>query len=246
MRKILFLLAILGAAAASAAKRDGAARPNQLTAAERKQGWQLLFDGKTIDQWRGYQKPDVAGLRWQAEGDGCLGVPAKDGRDTKGALDMVTRKQFQDFELTWEWRISAGGNSGLKYLVLEDRPAALGHEYQMIDDDKHPDAAKREGRRRTGALYDVLPAPAAKPRPVGEFNQSRLVVKGTQVDRWLNGTHILSYQLGSDTLRKAIADSKFKDIPGFDQPKRAHILLQDHGAGICFRNVKVRELEPGK
>jgi hypothetical protein len=245
MRKILFLLAILGAAAASAAKRDSA-RPNQLTAAERKQGWQLLFDGKTIDQWRGYQKPDVAGLRWQAEADGCLGVPGKDGRDTKGALDMVTRKQFQDFELTWEWRISAGGNSGLKYLVLEDRPAALGHEYQMIDDDQHPDAGKRDGRRRTGALYDVLPAPAARPRPVGELNQSRLVVKGTQVDRWLNGTHILSYQLDSDTLRKAIADSKFKDIPGFDKPKRAHILLQDHGAGICFRNIKIRELEPGR
>jgi hypothetical protein len=245
MRKILFLLALLAAAAASAAKSDPAAKPNQLTAAERKQGWQLLFDGKTTDAWRGYKKPDMAGLRWQAKDD-CLGVPPDQGRDTKGALDIVSRKQYQDFELTWQWRITPGGNSGLKYLVTEDNAAALGHEYQMIDDDRHADAGKRDGRRRTGAFYDVLAAPAARPRPVGELNDSRLLVRGTTVEHWLNGAKILSYTLDSDDVRKAIADSKFKDVAGFDKPRRAHLLLQDHGAGICFRNLKIRELAPGK
>jgi hypothetical protein len=114
----------------------------------------------------------------------------------------------------------------------------------MIDDDRHADAGKREGRRRTGALYDILAAPEAKPRPVGEFNQSRLLVQGNRVERWLNGKKILSYELDSDALRKAIADSKFKDIPGFDKPRRAHLLLQDHGAGICFRNLKIRLPKP--
>jgi hypothetical protein len=216
--------------------------PNQLTAKERKAGWELLFDGKTVDKWRGYKKADMAGLRWTAA-DGCLALPQNDGRDTRGALDIVSTKQFGSFELTWEWRISPGGNSGLKYLVSEDKEAALGHEFQIIDDTAHADAQKRDGRRRTGAFYDVLAAPAAKPKPVGELNQARLLVDGNHVEHWLNGTKVLSYELDSEAIRKAIADSKFKEVPGFDKPKRAHLLLQDHGNAVCYRNLKIRELK---
>ena len=161
---------------------------NQLSNKERKEGWELLFDGKTVAQWRGYRKKDTGGGRWQAK-DGCLAVPANDGQDTRGARDIVSTKAYENFELVWEWRISPGGNSGLKYLVSEDRPAAIGHEYQIIDDDKHPDAKLRDSRR-TGSFYDVLPAPTAKTRPVGELNQSRVLVQGNHVEHWLNGAKI--------------------------------------------------------
>jgi hypothetical protein len=213
-------------------------RPNHLTAEEQRAGWQLLFDGKTVDQWRGYQKPDMAGLRWMMADD-CLALPPSDGRDTKGKLDIVSVQQYGDFDLTWDWRISPGGNSGVKYLVSEDWPAALGHEYQTIDDAQHKDAQRRDSRR-TGSLYDVLPAPSAKPNPVGDFNHSRIVVAGNQVEHWLNGSKILSYQLDSPALRAAVANSKFKDLQDFGKPKRGHLLLQDHGDGICYRNLKIR------
>jgi hypothetical protein len=226
-----------GAAGQKAASEKNA---NQLTTTEKKEGWQLLFDGKAIDQWRGYQKKDMTGLRWAAK-DGCLDLPSSDGHDTKGARDIVSTTEYDDFELTWEWRIAPGGNSGVKYFVSEDRPAALGHEYQTIDDDKHPDAKVKDSRR-TASFYDVLPAPTARPRAVGEFNQSRIVVKGNHVEHWLNGARVLAYELDSPPLRTAIAASKFKSVEGFDKHKRGHILLQDHGDGICYRNLKIRPL----
>jgi hypothetical protein len=243
-RLMVSLVAALTVAGLAAGLRAGEARDNQLSGKESKQGWELLFDGKSLGKWRGYQKPDMTGLRWAAQ-DGCLGVPDNDGKDTRGARDIVSIKPYRDFDLTWEWRISPGGNSGLKYLVTEDRPAALGHEYQMIDDSKHPDAQKRDSRR-TGSFYDVLPAPAARPRPAGQFNQSRVLVQGNHVEHWLNGAKILEYELDSPALRTAIASSKFKDVEGFDKPRRAHILLQDHGNAICYRNLKIRELPAAK
>jgi hypothetical protein len=235
------LLALLAITVPTAAWAEA---PNQLTAKEKKEGWELLFDGKTVDKWRGYQKADMAGLRWAAS-DGCLALPANDGKDTRGARDIISIKQYDDFELAWEWRIAQGGNSGVKYFVIEDKPVALGHEYQTIDDERHPDAKKKDSRR-TGSFYDVLPAPAAKPKPAGEFNQSRILVRGNHVEHWLNGSKILSYELDSKPLRDAIAQSKFKDVEGFDKHRPGHILLQDHGDAICYRNVKIRPLKAAK
>jgi hypothetical protein len=215
-----------------------------LTPDEQKAGWRLLFGGASADAWRGYQKPDLQGLRWIVK-DGCLALPPSDGSDTKGARDIITKDQFGDFELAWEWRVTPGANSGVKYFVQETRPAAIGHEYQIIDDAKHADAQLREGRRSTASFYDVLPAPAAKgkARPIGEFNQSRILVKGNHVEHWLNGTEVLTYELDTDTLRAAIADSKFKEIEGFDKHQRGHLLLQDHGDSVCYRNIRVREIK---
>jgi hypothetical protein len=216
---------------------------NTLTPAEQQAGWTLLFDGTSADAWRGYQKPDLGGLRWVVE-DGCLALPQADKADTAGARDIITKDQFDDFELAWEWRVQAGSNSGVKYFVRENRPDAIGHEYQLIDDARHEDAAEREGRRSTAAFYDVLAAPAAKSRikPAGEFNQSRIVARKNHVEHWLNGAQVLTYELDTDALRAAIADSKFKGVEGFDRHVRGHLLLQDHGDAICFRNIKVREL----
>jgi hypothetical protein len=243
-RSIGSLLALAALLTSSGDARGDEGAANRLTAKEKKEGWQLLFDGNSMGAWRGYQRKDLAGLRWTVR-DGCLGVPPNDGKDTRGARDIVSTKMYGSFDLTWEWRIAPGGNSGLKYLVTEERPAALGHEYQMIDDGKHPDAQKRNSRR-TGSFYDVLPAPTARPRPAGEFNQSRVLLKGNHVEHWLNGAKILEYELSSPALRTALAASKFKDVAGFDQAKPGHILLQDHGDEICYRNLKIKPLDPEK
>lgn len=238
-RTYLALFVLASAFAASPAAQSGGG-VNTLTPAEKSAGWILLFDGTSTEAWRGYKKPDMSGLRWKAA-DGCLALPPAEGADTHGQRDIITSRQFDDFDLTWEWRIGKGGNSGVKYFVTEKHDSAIGHEYQVIDG-AHPDAGLRDGRRQTAAFYDVLAAPTAKPRPAPAFNTGRVLVKGNHVEHWLNGTKVLEYELDTDALRAAIADSKFKDIPDFDKHITGHLLLQDHGDGVCFRNIKVRPL----
>jgi hypothetical protein len=230
--------AALGQVPAGAAANASA--PNQLTDAETRAGWTLLFDGKSLGGWRGYKAQDATGTRWKVE-TGMLTVDPSDGKDTRGALDLISTAQFDRFELSWEWRISEGGNSGVKYFVLEDRDAAIGHEYQIIDDTRHADA-KIGPHRQTAALYDVLVASDRKVRPAGEFNQSRIVSDGRTVEHFLNGARVLRYELDSPALREAIAKSKFKDVERFGKLQNGHILLQDHGDRIWYRNIKIRRL----
>jgi hypothetical protein len=236
----------MAAALAASISLGGAAAaqaPNHLTPAEQKAGWTLLFNGTNLDGWRAYKRSDATGTRWVAK-DGLLCLAPGDSTDTRGARDIVFAKPFSQFELAWDWRISEGGNSGVKYFVLEDRDGAIGHEYQVIDDAKHPDA-KIGPHRQTAAFYDVLPATNRPSKPAGEWNTSRVVVRGNDVEHWLNGTKVLTYTLDSPALREAIAKSKFKDIERFGKPQNGLILLQDHGDAVCYRNVKVRSL-PGK
>lgn len=203
-------------------------------------GWTSLFDGKSLTGWRGYKKADTAGTRWTVQ-DGLLTLPAKDGKDTRGSRDIITTGTYDQFELVWEWKVSPGGNSGLKYFILEDMDAAIGHEYQLIDDALHPDA-KIGPHRQTAALYDVLPAADRKLKPAGEWNTSRVVVKGSTVEHWLNDGKVLTYQLDSPALKKAIAGSKFKDVARFGKLHQGHILLQDHGDQVWYRSIKIRRL----
>ena len=224
----------------AAAQQSGDAKDSKATAGQNATGWIDLFDGKSLDGWRGYKKQDPNGTRWRVE-NGTLTLPPASGADTKGALDIISKEKFDRFELTWEWKASQGANSGVKYFVLEDMDSAIGHEYQIIDDERHADA-KIGPKRQTAALYDVL---AAKDRPVkaaGEWNQSRVVVRGPEVEHWLNGTKVLTYRLDSDELRKAIADSKFKGVARFGKLHSGHILLQDHGDQVWYRNIKIRRL----
>jgi hypothetical protein len=225
-------IALTGAVAAQS--------PNHLSAADQKAGWTLLFNGTSLDGWRAYKKPDASGTRWSVK-DGLLCLNPGDSKDTRGARDIVTTTPYSQFELAWDWRISSGGNSGVKYFVLEDRESAIGHEYQVIDDAKHPDA-QIGPHRQTAALYDVMPAANRPIKPAGEWNTSRVVVKGHDVEHWLNGTKVLSYTLDSPALREAVAKSKFKDVERFGKPQSGLILLQDHGDEVCYRNVKVRAL----
>lgn len=204
--------------------------------------WTNLFDGTSLKGWRGYKKPDTAGTRWKVE-DGMLTVNPADGKDTRGALDLITTGTFDNFELSWDWKVAPGGNSGVKYFVLEDRDAAIGHEYQIIDDAQHADA-KIGPHRQTAALYDVLPAANRPMKRAGEFNQSRIVVRGRNVEHWLNGTRVLQYELASPALQAAIDKSKFKGIERFGKPQKGHILLQDHGDRVWYRSVRIKTSTP--
>jgi hypothetical protein len=213
--------------------------PNTLSAAERAAGWRLLFDGTTLNGWRGYKKPDATGLRWRVA-DGCVGVGRADGSDTRGQRDMVSTDMFDQFDLRFEWKVQPGSNSGLKYFVTEKREAAIGHEYQIIDDERHADAKVRD--RQTASFYDVKAATSHPTRPIGEWNSSRVLVQGNHVEHWLNGVKVLEYELGSPELAAAVVDSKFKGMVGFGTRVKGHILLQDHGDAVCYRSLKIKAL----
>ena len=206
---------------------------NQLTANEKAAGWKLLFDGKTTQGWRGFKKPAFPAHGWVIE-DGwlhCLG---------KGGGDIIPDAEFDDFELEWEWKVAPGANSGVKYFITESRDAPVGHEYQMIDDARGLSASQRGGKKATAAFYDVLKPTSVPTKPPGEVNQSRILVRGNHVEHWLNGVKVLEYECGSDAVKAAVAQSKFKDTPGFGNKIKCHILLQDHNSEVWFRNLKIR------
>ena len=213
----------------------------QASSDERLAGWRLLFDGSTTQGWRGFKKPAFPAQGWLVE-SGMLKHVASGGQQTADSVDIITLDTFADFDLRFEWRVAPGSNSGVKYLVTEEREGPIAHEYQLIDDERHPDA-KVGAHRSTAALYDVIAAPASKRlNPAGAFNEGRIVVSGTHVEHWLNGTKLIEYELGSRDLIAAKSRSKFKDVPGWGQKLRGHILLQDHGDEVWFRNIRLRVL----
>jgi hypothetical protein len=227
---ILFLAGLASASVVLAAD------PNEITPAETAGGWKLLFDGQTTHGWHSFKKKTFPSSGWVVE-DGwmhCLGQ--------RGG-DVLSDGEYDQFELSWEWKLAPEGNSGLKYFVLESRNSAIGHEYQMLDDDLHPDAKLGHGKRITASFYDVL-KPTVKPptKPMGEINQSRVVVKGNHVEHWLNGVKVLDYDCGSPEIKAAVAESKFKNTAGFGDRVKAHLLLQDHESNVWFRSIKIREL----
>jgi len=212
---------------------------NTLSADEKAAGWKLLFDGQSLTGWRPYGKPQGKaniGPGWKVEG----GVLKKLGGQRGG--DIITEAAFDDFELSWEWRLAKGANNGVKYLVTEQRPGAPGHEYQMIDDLDSKQAGLAP-KHRTASFYDVLPTAVKPPlRPAGEWNESRIVIRGNLVEHWLNGEKVLSYELGSEAVKAAVGESKFRKYPDFGTKLRGHILLTDHNDEAWYRNIKIREL----
>lgn len=226
--------------------------PNTLTEDERAAGWTLLFDGESFSGWRGLGRDGIPEAHWIIE-EGTIRkvasgeVPtAPDGQPLVGG-DIMTEETFEDFEVYLEWKVAPGANSGVKYNVSEAMStasppeyAALGFEYQILDDDRHPDALN--GPTRTAAaLYDMLP-PNGKKRlsPVGEFNRSRIVFDDGRGEHWLNGELVVSYEIESAPFDSALAASKYKDIDGFADGRSGHIVLQDHGDDVWFRSIKIR------
>ena len=240
-------LAPLGA---QAPKKEAPKKPEATVKADTPKaasGWTSLFDGKTLDGWRGYDKPGAAKKTAASDTrfkvlDGLLTVVPSGAGDTHGAQDIISTGTYREFDLRWEWKIAEGGNSGVKYFVLEDQPEARGHEYQMIDDERHPDA-KIGPHRQTAALYDVFPAHDRPVKKAGEWNTSEVIVKGTHVTHLLNGKTVLEYDLDSPELNAAIAKSKFKDIARFGKPQNGHILIQDHGDRVWIKDMKIKRLK---
>lgn len=215
---------------------------NQLTAKEKKEGWVLLFNGKNLDGWTSVGKDTPPAFGWVVE-DGILNV-RKQG-DKRGG-DIITRDQYSDFDLKVDFRITKGANSGIKYFFTKyEKGGWLGLEYQIMDDENHPDAKLgRDGNRLEGGLYDMLPTSSKQVNPIGEWNQARIVAKGTKVTHYLNGKKILSFDRSSEQYKKAWQLSKYKDSkPMFGDVKEGHILLQDHGDEVSFRNVKIKVLK---
>jgi hypothetical protein len=229
MKSLALLLPLLAFAA-------HAADPNTLTDEEKAAGWRLLFDGKTTEGWVGIGKDAFPEQGWVVE-DGALVHKEK-----AGGGDIVTKDSFSDFELTWDWKVEFGANTGLKY-NLPDPKKGVGFEYQLIDDEHHPDGVKGGRLHQTGGLYDAIEPPADKKvNPPGEWNSSRVIVKGNHVEQWLNGAKTVEFELGSSALMEIKAKSKFKNTAGWGEKATSPILLQDHGDGSSFRSIKIRPL----
>ena len=222
---------------------------NQLSVTEKKEHWKLLFDGKSTALWKGAFKTGFPENGWKVD-KGQLMVEPSDGAESKNGGDIVTKDLYSNFHLKVDFKLSEGANSGIKYFVDPNQPApanprsAFGLEFQLLDDERHPDAKNgRDGNRTIGSLYDLITAKADKPvKPIGEWNTAEIISKGKHVEHWLNGVKVVEYERGSPAFKKLISISKYKDMPGFGLALKGRILLQDHGDKVYFKNIKIKVL----
>ena len=221
--------------------------PNTISPEEAKEGWTLLWDGKSPEGWRGAKLNEFPANGWKME-DGILKVMKSGGAESANGGDIVTKRKYKNFILKVDFKITEGANSGIKYFVNPDMNkgagSAIGCEFQILDDDKHPDAKLGvKGNRTLGSLYDLIPAPANKPFNKKEFNTAMIIVKGNHVEHWLNGVKLLEYTRQNEMWNALVAYSKYKDWPDFGNAEAGNILLQDHGDEVWFKNIKIKELK---
>lgn len=214
-------------------------KDNTLSKAEKKAGWKLLFDGKTTAGWRIFKnKPAQC---WAVK-NGELYCKASEGNSNDIRADIITAELYENFELLIDWKIAPAGNSGIMYNVTEEYDAAYlsGPEYQLIDDNGFPE--KLEDWQKTAADYAMYPPAASPAKPVGEFNTTKIVVKGSHREYWLNGVKVVAFEAWTDDWNKRKATGKWKDVAGYGISKKGYICLQDHGGGVWFKNIKIRKL----
>lgn len=238
MKKLILsgiALATLSLGTATAQQKD-----NELTAKEKKAGWQLLFDGSTTNGWHSYGKTAL-GSAWNVQ-DGALHLGPHEGEEAGG--DATTAEEYGNFEFKLDWKISPKGNSGVIFLVKEDpkyqRSYFTGPEMQVLDNNGHPDA--KIIKHRAGDLYDLITSKPENVKPVGEWNSITIKIKNSKLELWQNGAKVVETTIGDDAWNKMIAGSKFKSMPDFAKAKEGHIVLQDHGNEVWYKNIKIRKL----
>ncbi|MFC2166540.1 DUF1080 domain-containing protein [Acidobacteriota bacterium] len=251
---ILLLISACGQDKSTLSESSPALELNTLTAEEKEAGWELLFDGTTFNGWRGVGLENIPEGHWTIEDGVIKKIPSgevplqEDGQPLEGG-DIMTTKTFENFELYLEWKIVPAGNSGIKYNVSEDLSVsnppphgALGFEYQILDDNLHPDG-QRGGLYTASALYDLVEPLGKTLKPVGEFNSTRILLKDHHGEHWLNGTKVLEYEMDTEEFKSLVAKSKYKDYEGFADKRSGHIIIQDHTSAAWFRNIKIRKIK---
>lgn len=231
--------------ACSSAKQLTVSTSNTLTDKEVKEGWKILFDGKTTNGWHTYGRSSV-GQAWQVV-DGALyfDTTQRQGRRILGRGDLTTNEEYENFHLKLEWKVPQGANSGIIFLIKEDTAQYkatwfTGPEMQVIDNDGHPDA--KINKHRAADLYDLIASSKEVVKPLGEWNLAEIKLYNGKLDLFLNGVNVVSTTMWDDNWNKLVASSKFKSMPGFAKYRRGKIALQDHGNAVWFRNIKIKEL----
>jgi hypothetical protein len=219
---------------------------NKLSEREIKEGWKLLWDGKTTNGWRGAKLTAFPQNGWVIK-DGILSTLESGGGESAAAGDIVTIDKYKNFELIVDFMYTPGANSGIKYFVDTDlnkgAGSSIGCEYQILDDKQHPDAIEGIGGNRTLAgLYDLIAPLPKRDNGAGQWNRATIIVNGNHVEHWLNGQKTVEYERGNEAWRALVAKSKYKIWPNFGEAKEGYILLQEHGNAVSFRNIKIREL----
>ncbi len=242
---LALLVTACGSSTHTEEKESDKTNPNQTTLkASGEEEWISLFDGETLEGWSNYNA-DTVGPAWKVE-DGVLYLDASNKEDwqVNGGGDIVTDEIYGDFHLKIEWKISENGNSGIMFLVQEneeyDYPWNTGPEYQLLDDDGHPDG--KITTHRTGDLYDLIESTEEASNPIGEWNETEIIVQDGQLEFYLNGVNTVTTSLWDDSWKELIAGSKFKDMKGFGQYQKGKIALQDHGNTVWFRNIQIMKL----
>jgi hypothetical protein len=213
---------------------------NKLTAAEKKAGWKLLFDGTSTKGWKVFNgKSD--GTAWKvADGALFLDASTKEGRG-----DLITAGEYENYEFSYDWKIAADGNSGLLFNVVEDPKYSAvyvtGPEMQVLDNNGHPDA--KIDKHRAGDLYDLIACSEETVKPAGEWNEARIISNKGKYEFWLNGKKVVTFTMHDAAWDEMVAASKFKSMPDFGKAKKGHFALQDHGDQVWFRNIKIKELK---
>jgi len=221
--------------------------PNTISEKEKAEGWELLWDGKTTNGWRGAKLTSFPEFGWEID-NGILKVLKSDGGESTNGGDIVTTKKYKNFELLVDFKITPGANSGIKYFVdtelNQGAGSSIGCEFQILDDERHPDANQGvDGNRKLGALYDIIPTIPNKPFRRNFFNTAKVVVKDNHVEHWLNGVKLVEYQRNNQMWDALVGFSKYRVWPNFGNAETGHILLQDHGDEVWFQNIKIKELK---